>query len=948
MTTSSSIRAKLALSLLLTIIVVAAQAQIIMTGTVKSEKGDIMVGAYITVDSTNIVRLTTFDGKFTLTLPQEYEDYNVTVHYDGYISETIKVHNGNQDIILKDKETQRIDEIRVTTQKRDQDIVEVPIALSVIDSSKIRQNDLYRIDDMANHVPGFYARVLNESLMIFGIRGVTSQQMESYGQPRMSIYMDGVSISRIQSAFLQLYDMQYVQVVKGPQGTLFGRGAELGAVEFIRKKPTNEFSTSISASYGNYNQRRVVGVLNTPIGASVANRFAFLYNAHDGFIKNSSGGRLNGQDAIALRNSTSFHIGSKITFDMVYDYEHDKSPGTSYQSKIQFDTNGEIIDTDKSPFTTANLSHSDLYVKRDVGGFVGQMEWKINEQFKITSTTGIRAHNSDEYFDIDGTALRILDGHDISKGLSVSEELRCNWSLGKKFNGFFGGSYFYERAKHKYFIPGNYRYIYPLSIGQTLRTSLASLPDSIISNIQNIVVAWTEPVKEAHPEMSGEIETLVSSFNELIRERIQAQIGTQFSKWFDVSYWEQTPDFFNDTKETIGNVLMQTMSDMAEQYPLFPQLLAQDSQDPTGIMDNLNIGEGLQELVPISSLPLDDDSFEDETDYNRTSEASVFADLTWNIYKKLYLTAGLRTTYETLKTGYYSTSMTAPLLDYILYTNSDGKTVWTEKKYQSLVGRVVLHWMPNPAHNIYLSAARGRRPGMKFYNYNPTEIITLSPETTMSYELGIKGHSKYGYISYSFAVYYFDWKNFQSLVASKLTDDSGPTPYTPEDKGKAYGAGSERSVTYTFNPNVSIVTDFAYTGGTFKDKDMNGNDQATANNQFGNTPKVTFDMGFNWKHELSCGKIIYFYPSLYTQSKVFFDDNITPEYVQSAYILWNANAGVQFTRGRVAYDIGVCGRNITNTQYITFAGNGGELLGLPTYEVGAPATVNLSLKLFFK
>lgn len=937
-----------ALAGLLVFMAMAAQAQITMTGSVKTEKGTNLVGAYINVEGTNIATLTDLDGNYSITLPEEYADYDVTINYAGYIAETIKAHGGKFDIVLKDKEAQRIQELIVSTQKREQDIVEVPISMTVIDSSKINQNGLYDIDEMSRFVPGFYYSKRNENVMIFGIRGVTSREVESYGQSRISVYMDGVSISRMQTAFMEQYDMQYVQVVKGPQGTLFGRGAELGAVEFIRKKPTNEFSTNISAAYGNYNQRKVVGVLNTPLGSSIANRFAFLYNAHDGFIKNNAGGRLNGRNSIALRNSTSFHLGDRFKFNMVYDYEHNDTPGSSYQCKTQFASNGEVITTNKSPFTTATLSHGGLYIKRNVGGFVGEAVWDISENFDIISTTGVRAHNSDEYFDIDGTSLPVLDGNDMSKGLTVSEELRCNWSLGKKVNGFFGGSYFYERAKHQYFFAGNLRYIYPFTIGKSLKTSLASLPDSIISNIQNIVTAWSEPVKADHPELAGDIAVLVDKFNGLIKERIQEQSGTLFSKWFDVSYWEQTPDFFNDTKETIGNVLMQTMSDMAEEYPLFPQLLAQDSQDLSGIMGELNIGEGLQDLVPLSAVPLNEDHLEDETDYNHTYEASVFADLTWNIYKRLYLTAGLRSTYETLKTGYYSTSKTAPVLGYVIYTNTNGQTVWTEKKYQSLVGRVVLNWMPNPTHNIYLSASRGRRPGMIYFNYNPKDIITLSPETTMSYELGIKGHSKYGHISYSVALYYFDWRNFQTLIVGRVTNETGSLSYKSDDKGKAYGAGTEMSATYTFKPNISLFADFAYTGGTFKDKDMKGNDQATAGNQFGNTPKYTFNMGFNWKHEFTSGKIIYFYPTLYTQSKMYFNDNNTPAYVQGAFILLDANAGIQFARGKVTYDIGVSGRNITNTQYLTFGGNGGEIFGLPTYEVGAPATVNLSLKLFFK
>lgn len=953
----SSTTKKITLAIFFALITIAVQGQIIMSGTVKTEKGVSLVGAFINIDGTNVATLTDLDGNFTLTVPERFEDFDVMINYAGYNPQIIKAQPGTYNIVLVNKETQEIEEIMVSTQKRVQRLIDVPITESIIDSIKIRQTGLYRIDDMSNFVPGFYASTHTAQNIVYDIRGVRSSEVESYGQSRISVYMDGVSISRIQTANMEQFDMDRVEIVKGPQGTLFGRGAELGAVSYHCKKPSDEFSASIATSYGNYNQRKVVGVLNTPFGSSIANRLAFCYNAHDGFIKNNTGGRLNGQNSIALRNSTLFDIGDKLKLDLMFDYQHDDNPGTSYQSKIQYDDNGATITTDKSPFSAATLTHgSDLYTKRDIGGFNAQFDWDLSKHFDIISVSGIRAHNSNEFYDIDGTKLRILDSHDKSNGFQVSEELRVNWSLGAKneitgshkIAGFFGGSYFYERAKHSYIFEGSLRYIYPLTLGKNLRTSLASLPERIITNIQNIVIEWAKPVKEAHPDNAEEIEMICGEFNQIASQRIRDKVGSLFSKWFDVIYWEETPDFFEDTKTTISSVLMQSMQDMAEQHPLFYELLKKDGQNMTGVLAELNIGEGFATLAPYSNVSLDEEHFENETDYNRTYEASVFADFTWNIYKRLYLTAGLRSTYETLKTGYFSSSMTAPVLGSIIFTNTDGKTVWTDKKYQSLVGRVVLNWMPNGTHNIYLSAARGRRPGMIYFDYNPNDIITLSPETTMSYELGIKGRSKYGHLAYEVAVYYYDWQHFQTLVIGREARESGALSYKSDDNGKAYGAGTEMSGTYVFNPNISIFADFAYTGGTFSDKDMKGNEQGNAGNHFGMTPQYTFDMGFNWKHPISSNKTIYFYPSFYTQSKMFIDDNNTPEYTQSAYIIFNANAGYMFTRGRATYDIGIYGRNITNTKYLTDAGNGGEVLGLPTYEIGYPATINLSFRVQWK
>ena len=129
---------------------------------------------------------------------------------------------------------------------------------------------------------------------------------------------------------------------------------------------------------------------------------------------------------------------------------------------------------------------------------------------------------------------------------------------------------------------------------------------------------------------------------------------------------------------------------------------------------------------------------------------------------------------------------------------------------------------------------------------------------------------------------------------------------------------------------------------------MNGKKQAIAGNKFPLMPEYMFDMGLNWKHKLSGKKVIYFYPSFYTQSKTFFDVANNPELVQGSYLLLNANAGIQWTKRRITYDVGIYGRNITNTQYVVDGGNAGEVVGLPTFEVGAPATYYLSFRMHIK
>ena len=204
-------------------------------------------------------------------------------------------------------------------------------------------------------------------------------------------------------------------------------------------------------------------------------------------------------------------------------------------------------------------------------------------------------------------------------------------------------------------------------------------------------------------------------------------------------------------------------------------------------------------------------------------------------------------------------------------------------------------------------------------------------------------------MAYNLAFYYYDWKNFQTVISARgSSSESIGLSDISDDNGNAYGAGAELSGTYIFNDDISLFADFSYSGGTFRDKDMNGKEQALAGNKFPMMPEYMYDMGLNWKYHLSNGKVLYFNPSFYTQSKIFFDVANNPDLVQGSYILLNANAGIQWTKGPLSYDVGIYGRNITNTQYAVDGGNAGEVVGLPTFEVGAPATYYLSFRIHLK
>lgn len=407
-------------------------------GTVCNQKGESLPGVSIQVLGQAKGTITDIDGNFTLEGTSEND--KLLISYIGFQKREMTVKEFMKIILQED--VQSLGEVVITTQKRKQTSIEVPVAVSALTGQNLQRMNLRQMDDMAQFIPGLQIQIQSPNNPGYVIRGVTSDGGESYSQPRISAFMDGVSISRSRASVIELFDMERVEVVKGPQGTLFGRGAEIGAIHFIRNKPVNKLGGEISIDYGTHNQRGASGFINTPISEKLSNRLAFAYDAHDGFIKNMSGGRLNGKSAIALRNSTRLFAGDNTILDLVLDYQHDNYPGTSFKSKRIAPIGG-----DTRPWTDADLNRgNELGIKRDVGGASFLLNHTFNDKLSLSSITGLRLFQSDEKFDADGTYLSLLNCREQAEGSQFSQEFRLNFKPTNWLSGFVGANYFYENS----------------------------------------------------------------------------------------------------------------------------------------------------------------------------------------------------------------------------------------------------------------------------------------------------------------------------------------------------------------------------------------------------------------------------------------------------------------------------------------------------------------------
>lgn len=359
----------------------------------------------------------------------------------------------------------------VTAQRRVQPIQDVPISVTAYSGDFLEKAGIRQYKDLAPFVPGLFIQEQSPNNPGINIRGVTTDSGDPRSETRVSIFQDGVSISRSRASVVELFDMERVEVLKGPQGTLFGRGAEIGAVSLVQNKAQNMTAGELTVGGGDYSDREASGFVNAPLlKDSVYGRVAFSYSKHDGFVDNvADGSKLNGKNTKAGRVSLRWAPDSETTFDLIANYQHDNPPGTAFKSGSIAPTGG-----DTSPYTFAELNRGrDLYIDRSVWGVTGILNHEFTKSVSLTSTTGWRKYDSMEQFDADGSYLNLLEFAEDARGSQFSQDLRVNFSAGSGFTGFVGAGYFNESGTQRVPFYGEERYIWPFLSGQ-FKSSLIS------------------------------------------------------------------------------------------------------------------------------------------------------------------------------------------------------------------------------------------------------------------------------------------------------------------------------------------------------------------------------------------------------------------------------------------------------------------------------------------
>lgn len=268
-----------------------------------------------------------------------------------------------------DADSRTLSTVVVTTQKRDQSIQDVPIAVSAFDPDALERLNIETGSDLQFNIPNFGSTQGNFSAGGISIRGIINAAVGASSDAAVGTHINGVSSSGSTLLETEFYDVERIEILRGPQGTLYGRNATGGVVNAITSKPVlEEFNASLEGTYGEFNNQKLTGHINVPLGERFAARVAGFYLKRDGYsdaiLPDGSKEDVDGRDLWSVRGTLAGDITDKLSFYLMGEhYEEDSTRTRSTKQLCTKDTRPFPFNQGCVPYQVEGLGYA-----RDANG----------------------------------------------------------------------------------------------------------------------------------------------------------------------------------------------------------------------------------------------------------------------------------------------------------------------------------------------------------------------------------------------------------------------------------------------------------------------------------------------------------------------------------------------------------------------------------------------------
>ena len=671
-----------------------------------------------------------------------------------------------------------LEEIIVTAQKREQSVQDVPIAVTAVTEASLQANRIYTVNDLSAIAPGLTVKPSAGGIATpsFTMRGQVSFGVVAGSDKQVSVYVDGVYISSPRGSIFDLPDIQRLEVLRGPQGTLFGRNATAGAVSITTRDPSGDARLRLEGTYGNYDQYRIRATVETPEFGPFSALFSYVRNYRRGEIENSKAGtvwdRTNSPSPygksvsprwLGTVDSNSYFAALKFEsgdFKMVYKFDRNDDNGTPEGTSINaYDKSGLLGNFLTALYTSNNVHLNPSALRPDivdnawvtprlqrVQGHSLTATWKPSDSITVKNIAAYRKANVFSPSAIDGVGTLNFT----QAAGNAYAPLAAFGVLGTPTGAFLGINNQLD-ALNAANNPAFMALVVNPSVGQRV-----AIVDSQSGSISQ--------------QWSDEVQVNYSS------EKLQATLGAIY---------------FHSKDESGGPIGQQNTL-------LFPTFIPQ-----TGI-------------IPLGKQG---------RNFNTATSLAAYLQLEYKITPELELVAGARITHDSKDITFRydvrsSTGVVTSKPDIVAPT-------YKKSKPNFLIG---LNWKPNQDTLIY------GKYSTSFVSGGSTIGITYDPETASSFEVGLKADFLDRKLRTNLALFHVDYKHFQSpqstssgpsrIVAVQKWQDIGFTAALANeladsastfvlDQGNIRAQGFELEVTAAPTRGLTMGTGIGYTDTKF-------------------------------------------------------------------------------------------------------------------------------------
>ncbi|MDB6088226.1 MAG: fyuA 1, partial [Gammaproteobacteria bacterium] len=313
----------------------------------------------------------------------------------------------------------QIESVTVTARRREERAQDVPIPIAAVSGNALEQIGRFRLEDLNQSLPSTNIQFNNPRQASIAVRGLGNNPANDALESSVGVYLDNVYLGRASMANLDLIDIDQIALLRGPQGTLFGKNTTAGVLSITTRQPNPVPEHSLEASSGDFGYYQVRGTLSQPLGEDVSARVSFARTQQGGFVIDPTTGRdLNGSNRIGGRGQVLWKPSDAFSLRLIGDYSEEHgdegvgvlySPGPNggakYYNAIAAAGASVIYSPNFNATTIDGRQHMDVRQ----GGGSGEVNWQLGD-YKLTSITAYRSWWFAPYNDADGTNVDAITG----------------------------------------------------------------------------------------------------------------------------------------------------------------------------------------------------------------------------------------------------------------------------------------------------------------------------------------------------------------------------------------------------------------------------------------------------------------------------------------------------------------------------------------------------------